>query len=655
MTLGVDSNAIVRAHHLRAYDERYGQAAKAAKDAAADATRAAETAGTAAGEADGAARRATEVADDVQGRLDRGDFVGATGPQGPKGDTGATGATGATGPQGPKGDKGEPGPQGERGETGPQGEPGKDLTAECKDASRRLDNLEAMAVGVLYREVTDESESYRRDLPTGTAPWAELAAVRGKTVAWNQLDGKDNTRSTNGVTLAFDGTVLTLGGTCSTNYFNSTGTALMGIAGHVVLLVLDVIKNPNNLALKYGMLNDNLYATPGTPAIATVVKDGYVGFTGFARGDAFDGVQVHAALVDLTQCFGTGNEPTDVADARVQWAIAYAKEHAGKCAGELVSVESPTVEVRGRNLLDCDKGLNRCFAKNADGTYTLTKVSARERFSGDIPFRVPKGSKIYVSGASSLASTPYSVSMLVKYEDDTQKTVPFVNEERTALFTEKASTFMEFYVEGTVADGKSFSFAPQVERGTKATGYSPYREQSVPVDTGGLELRSAGSACDELTPDGRLVQRVGAVDLGTVQITKEGSFYSCLVNGLYKRSDYQSAKNNIVVPGYAQVSPSAMHAGNAATMSCSTSGSYLHINIRNDGYADVAAMRAALQGVVCYYELETPIVHDVAALGDKRFLAVEPGGSVTIANTNRLPTTSAVEYVVSMKEAVAGE
>lgn len=651
--MAVDENSVVRAHHLRAYDKRYGQMAKklgaeieSSKSQTESARQAAESATTAAARADG-------VADDVQARLDRGDFVGATGATGPKGDTGATGATG---PQGPKGDKGDTGPQGERGETGPQGEPGKDLTAECEDASRRLDNLEAMAAGVLYREVTDDGESYRRDLPTGTAPWAELVAVRGKTVAWNQLDGKDNAYSTNGVTLAFDGTVLTLGGTCSTSYFNTTNDIINGIAGHVMLVVLDVIKNPNGIALEYGLLNDNLYATPGTPTIRTTTKDGRVGFTGFEKGTALDGVQAHAALVDLTRCFGTGNEPTDVADARVQWAIAYAKEHAGKCAGELVSVESPTVEVRGRNLLDCDKGLNGCFAKNADGTYTLTKVSARERFSKDIPFRVPKGSKIYVSGASVLASTPNSVSMLVKYEDGTQKTVPFVNEERTPLFTEKAPTFIEFYVEGTTADGKSFSFAPQVEYGTKATDYSPYREQSVPVDTGGMEMRSAGSACDELTPDGKLVQRVGAVDLGTVQISKQDrGFYSCMIEGLYRRSDYTSARNNIVVPGYAQVSPANMYAGNAATMSYSASGSYLYVQIKDDRYADVESFKAAVQGVICYYELETPIAHDVEALGDKRFLAVEPGGSITIANTNKLPTTSAVDYVVSMKEAVAGE
>lgn len=139
------------------------------------------------------------------------------------------------------------------------------MTAEFEDASRRLDNLEAMATGVLYREVTDDGESYRRDLPTGTAPWAELVAVRGKTVAWNQLDGKDNAHSTNGVTLDFDGAVLTLGGTCTSTYFNTTQGSINNIAGHKVLLVLDVIKNPNGIALKYGLHNDNVYTTPGTP------------------------------------------------------------------------------------------------------------------------------------------------------------------------------------------------------------------------------------------------------------------------------------------------------------------------------------------------------------------------------------------------------
>ena len=77
-------------------------------------------ANTAAGKAISAASGAQKVANDVQKKLDNGEFVGAQGPKGEKGDTGAQG------PRGEKGDTGERGPQGETGATGPQGPKGKD-------------------------------------------------------------------------------------------------------------------------------------------------------------------------------------------------------------------------------------------------------------------------------------------------------------------------------------------------------------------------------------------------------------------------------------------------------------------------------------------------------------------------------------------------
>ena len=77
-------------------------------------------ANTATKNADAAAKRADDAANDVQKKLDNGEFVGAQGPKGEKGDTGAQG------PRGEKGDTGERGPQGETGTTGPQGPKGKD-------------------------------------------------------------------------------------------------------------------------------------------------------------------------------------------------------------------------------------------------------------------------------------------------------------------------------------------------------------------------------------------------------------------------------------------------------------------------------------------------------------------------------------------------
>ena len=101
-------------------------------------------ANTATKNADAAAKRADDAANDVQKKLDNGEFVGAQGPKGEKGEPGAQGPrgekgdtgergpqgeTGATGPQGPQGETGAIGPQGPRGETGatgPQGPKGKD-------------------------------------------------------------------------------------------------------------------------------------------------------------------------------------------------------------------------------------------------------------------------------------------------------------------------------------------------------------------------------------------------------------------------------------------------------------------------------------------------------------------------------------------------
>ena len=65
-----------------------------------------------------AGNAAQAVADEVQRRLDNGDFVGPQGPQGEKGDPGA------------RGDKGDPGAPGAQGEKGEKGDPGKDAPQE---------------------------------------------------------------------------------------------------------------------------------------------------------------------------------------------------------------------------------------------------------------------------------------------------------------------------------------------------------------------------------------------------------------------------------------------------------------------------------------------------------------------------------------------
>lgn len=80
------------------------------------------------------------------------------------------------------------------------------------------------------------------------------------------------------------------------------------------------------------------------------------------------------------------------------------------------------------------------------------------------------------------------------------------------------------------------------------------------------------------------------------------------------------------------------------------------IQVKDTAYTDATAFKQAMQGVIMYYELESPIVTDISDLIDDDFLRnieVEAGGSVTFKNSNdsyRIPVPSEEEYIVKLSE-----
>ena len=109
-----------------------------------------------------AGNAAQAVADEVQRRLDDGDFVG---PQGPKGEPGKDGAVG---PQGPKG---EPGKDGAVGPQGPKGEPGKDAVIDAT-LTKEGEAADAAATGKRLAEiekaVAEKADKARQNILIGT-------------------------------------------------------------------------------------------------------------------------------------------------------------------------------------------------------------------------------------------------------------------------------------------------------------------------------------------------------------------------------------------------------------------------------------------------------------------------------------------------------
>ena len=176
---------------------------------------------------------------------------------------------------------------------------------------------------------------------------------------------------------------------------------------------------------------------------------------------------------------------------------------------------------------------------------------------------------------------------------------------------------------------------------------------------------SAGTARNYVDYENkRYVQCVNSVDLGTLTWTAGGGISSQTVFIASSRKicgqklSYNSAiASNILCSKYLAKSQNEVWS-DAAPVGIATNATidgYVYVN--DTAYTDATAFKQAMQGVMLYYELETPIVTDISDLIDDDFLRnieVEAGGSVTFKNSNGdsycIPVPSEEEYVVKLSE-----
>src|SRR5574344_1970572 len=142
----------------------------------------------------------------------------------------------------------------------------------------------------------------------------------GRNIEWNQLFTNSQT-SSNGVTISNnqDGT-MTLNGTANKTYINFTNLSDAMNQVHKYLLCLKILNNPDNVSFAYGWLNRNgmrtdIISNGESCTICnqteTLIQRGKgAGLSGFATGAVFNNVKIAVMVMDLTQMFGAGNEPT---------------------------------------------------------------------------------------------------------------------------------------------------------------------------------------------------------------------------------------------------------------------------------------------------------------------------------------------------------
>lgn len=346
--------------------------------------------------------------------------------------------------------------------------------------------------------------------------------------------------------------------------------------------------------------------------------------------------------------------------------------HSEVIDGEIVSAGTEEVVEQGKNLFDyTDKtyhGANVNKVENgviytkgltttalniptiAENKYTLSfKVKSNAANQGGLRWSLQKGKNTSYAHDSSLIKSEVGYAANTEY----QAVVTFVADtDFVSLCT----------IVGMIYD-------VQLENGDTATNYSPFYQTAYQIPEAIRNLPgygwSAGTARNYVDYENkRYVQCVNSVDLGTLTWTAGGGISSRTVFIASSRKicgqklSYNSAiASNILCSKYLAKSQNEVWS-DAAPVGIATNATidgYVYVN--DTAYTDATAFKQAMQGVMLYYELETPIVTDISSLIPDDFLRnieVEAKGSVTFKNSNgddyRIPVPSEEEYIVKLSE-----
>lgn len=332
--------------------------------------------------------------------------------------------------------------------------------------------------------------------------------------------------------------------------------------------------------------------------------------------------------------------------------------HSEVIDGEIVSAGVTEVVEQGRNLFDVEKcaALGLYYGFEIDTNKTLQIALKDEK---TCPTNVSFGI-VYVHGntmANWLITSNGVRETITNSRDMTDSTQIMV-----ACYPGNKETMQ------SIADAFDIMLVDGIYKSDTMPAYAPYHSNVYPIPETIRALPgygwSAGTARNYVDYENkRYVQCVQSVDLGTLNWTAGGGISSQTVFIASSRKicgqklSYNSAiASNILCSKYLAKSQNEVWS-DAAPVGIATNATidgYVYVN--DTAYTDATAFKQAMQGVILYYELETPIVTDISTLIDDDFLRnieVESGGSVTFKNSNdsyRIPVPSEEEYIVKLSE-----
>lgn len=546
-----------------------------------------------------------------------------------------------------------------------------------KELKRRVDALYSIGQGITHRFETDSETAYAKTIPTG-GKLMSVKSVGGRSIVWNQLVDSNIVISET-TRYSFNGQHLTTNITDGLSLSDDLCTLPTIPVGHKVLIKVKFIAgNVGNKEVNIGgyhkttnkswqckidlpknieLAGKTLIAMDTTTDTAESIRF----FLYNATIPLLTNIDCYINYYDLTLMFGSGNEPTSVEEFEKMFPADYYPY----AAGEIVSAGVESIVKQGKNLFDyTDKiyyGANVSKVENGV-IYTKGATTTVLNIPTIVGSKYTLSFKVKSSGANqgglrwSLQTgknTSYAHdSSLIKSE------VGYVaNTEYQAVATFVATT--DFVSLCTIMP---MVYDVQLENGDTATGYSPFYQTEYPIPEAIKALLgygwSAGTAKNYVDYENkRYVQCVGSVDLGTLswRVGDSVSFETFQLKGQKLTKNYDIAPN-ILCSKYPTKTQNELWGKTNVTGITTNANVDGCVHVNDTSYTDATAFKQAMQDVMLYYELATPIVTDISDLLTDDFLRnieVEAGGSITFKGGNddyRIPVPNEEEYIVKLSE-----
>ena len=464
-----------------------------------------------------------------------------------------------------------------------------------------------------------------------------IQSIFGNTVVWNQLfNNYGNTRTIYNVLLTPHGNSIDAVGTVSgsTSFLALTTNFTFKRDGRKYLV------RTNKDIGSWGINGYTLHTTTGFIFSQNEGTDWDYGSLGIR---VTDGAEVSLnnisfEIFDLTQMFGAGNEPSTLDDPRIKWIEDYANEYPEYNIGELISYNGSGIKTVGFNQWDEEWEVGSIDSTTGQNTTASNLIRAKNY----IPV---------FPDTAYFMKTP--VSAIVYYYDTNKNFIGsgLSGSDLSAYrFTTPSNCrFIRFRT--SVGYGNTYNHDICINlswSGYRNGEYEPYwsRTLNLPISTYFPDgMKSAVSVRDELTND-KAVKRIGVVDLGSLDWVYDGE-----PNKRFRYNEFAANYNakmvslwekpNLLSDMYVPMATGNLLDNDMCVGVYDADGWLL---VKNSNYTDSTTFKAAMSGVMLYYELAEPIETTITPPLDLTYKVADFGTEESITEGKSTPFIGIIKY-----------